>query len=82
MFFSPLTGLEEAPAAVDNAPLHDALRRLPDALRLPLVLTYLEGFSVEEAARVLSIPTGTVKSRLYRGRRELARLLDREDVDW
>ena len=82
LIFSPLTGLEEAPVAVDNAPLHDALQRLPDALRLPLVLTYLEGFSVEEASRVLSIPPGTVKSRLHRGRRELARLLDREDVDW
>ena len=82
MIFSPLTGLEEAPMAVDHRPLHDALKKLPDALRMPLVLTYLEGFSVEEAARALAIPPGTVKSRLHRGRRELARLLDREDVEW
>ena len=80
--FAPLTGLEEAPPAVDHRPLHDALAALPDALRLPLVLTYLEGFSVEEAARALSIPSGTVKSRLHRGRKELARRLDREEFDW
>ena len=82
MIFSPLTGLEEAPVAVDHRPLHDALKKLPDTLRMPLVLTYLEGFSVEEAARALAIPPGTVKSRLHRGRRELARLLDKEDFDW
>ena len=82
MIFSPLTGLEEAPVAVDHRSLHDALKKLPDALRMPLVLTYLEGFSVEEAARALAIPPGTVKSRLHRGRKELAQLLDKEDFDW
>ena len=82
MIFSPLTGLEVAPVSVDHRPLHDALKKLPDALRMPLVLTYLEGFSTEEAARALAIPPGTVKSRLHRGRRELARLLDKEDFDW
>ena len=82
VIFSPLTGLEEAPASADNAPLHDALAKLPTGLRMPLVLHYLEGFSVEEVARTLSIPSGTVKSRLYRGRRELAQVLDKEDVDW
>ena len=81
VIFAPLTEAE-APLPVDNAPLHDALAKLPDSLRMPLVLVYLEGFTVEEASRALGIPPGTVKSRLYRGRKALARLIDREDVDW
>ena len=82
LIFTPLTGLEEAPLAVDHAPLHDALKSLPDSLRLPLVLVYLEGFSVDEVAKSLSIPSGTVKSRLHRGRKELAQRLDKEEFDW
>lgn len=82
VIFAPLTGAEPAPEATDNAPLHDALAKLPTGLRMPLALHYLEGFSIEEVARALSIPSGTVKSRLHRGRRELGRVLDKEDVDW
>ena len=81
VIFAPLTEME-APLPVDNAPLHDALAKLSPALAMPLVLVYLEGFTVEEASRALGIPPGTVKSRLYRGRKALARLIDREDVDW
>lgn len=81
VIFSPLEEIE-APLPVDNAPLHDALAKLSPALRMPLVLVYLEGFSVAEASRALGIPPGTVKSRLHRGRKALARLIDREDVDW
>ena len=81
VIFAPLIEAE-APLPVDNAPLHDALAKLSPPLRMPLVLVYLEGFTVEEASRALGIPPGTVKSRLYRGRKALARLIDREDVDW
>jgi RNA polymerase sigma-70 factor (ECF subfamily) len=52
-----------------------ALRRLPVEQRLAIVLVDLEGRSVEEAAGILEIPTGTVKSRCARGRVRLAVLL-------
>ena len=48
--------------------LADALEALPEKLRLPLTLHYLEGFSVEEVSRILRIPAGTVKSRLHQAR--------------
>lgn len=49
-----------------------ALGAIPDVFRDAIVLVDIEGFSIEEAAHVLHVPDGTVKSRLYRGRRALA----------
>lgn len=49
----------------------DALVRLPDEQRAPIVLVCLEGLSYQEAAALLEIPVGTVTSRLIRGRRAL-----------
>lgn len=52
-----------------------ALDTLPPDQRAAIVLVDLEGWSVEEAARVLDCPTGTVKSRCFRGRAKLAERL-------
>jgi RNA polymerase sigma-70 factor (ECF subfamily) len=52
-----------------------ALSTLPDEQRLALVLVDLQGLSVQEAAQVLGVPEGTVKSRCFRGRARLAVLL-------
>jgi RNA polymerase sigma-70 factor (ECF subfamily) len=49
-----------------------ALRNLPDDQRSAIVLVDVEGLSVAEAAEVLGIPEGTVKSRCSRGRARLA----------
>jgi len=51
------------------------LRSLPAEMREVLVLYDLEGLSYDEIASILSIPMGTVKSRVNRGRLELARRL-------
>ena len=51
------------------------LRRLPDEQRLILVLRDVEGFSYQEISDALKIELGTVKSRIYRARAHLARLL-------
>lgn len=63
----PVAEPEREPALPELA---DALEALPEKLRLPLSLHYLEGFSVEEIARILRIPAGTVKSRLHQARNQ------------
>lgn len=52
-----------------------ALRTLPDDQRAALVLVDVEGYPVDEAAAMLGIPSGTVKSRCARGRAKLVPLL-------
>jgi RNA polymerase sigma-70 factor (ECF subfamily) len=52
-----------------------ALAALPPDQRAAVVLVDLQGFAVDEAAAVLGCPPGTVKSRCFRGRARLARLL-------
>jgi RNA polymerase sigma factor (sigma-70 family) len=60
--------------------LHDEIDRLPNTFRLPIVLCYFEGLTVEEAARRLQWPHGTVRSRLARAREKLRRGLTRRGV--
>ncbi len=48
-----------------------ALRQLPPDFRAPVLLVDLEGFTYEEAARVVQCPVGTVRTRLFRARRAL-----------
>jgi RNA polymerase sigma-70 factor (ECF subfamily) len=52
-----------------------ALAELPENQREAIVLVDVEGYSVEEAARILDCPPGTVKSRCSRGRAKLAESL-------
>jgi RNA polymerase sigma-70 factor (ECF subfamily) len=56
-----------------------ALARLPEAQRVAIVLVDLQELSVAEAATLLGVADGTVKSRCSRGRLALARLLRGED---
>lgn len=76
------TELPDIPAQpqVDNLALHEALTGLPTDLRLPIVLFYLEGFTVEEIGKALGAPTGTVKSRMVRARRLLSDMLSQEGL--
>lgn len=66
---TPMETLPEA-AVFQNADpdLYGFFSGLPDRLRLPMVLYYVEGYKTEEISTMLRLPGGTVKSRLSRGR--------------
>jgi RNA polymerase sigma-70 factor (ECF subfamily) len=57
--------------------VHQALQRLSPELREAVILRDLQDMDYREIATVLRVPEGTVKSRINRGRAELARLLQR-----
>lgn len=80
---------ELTPAAADASPiaaleqrdrvtlLRDALASLPEALRTAVVMRDIQECSYQEIADRLQLPEGTVKSRINRGRTELARQIRR-----
>ena len=68
----------EAMAAERNHVLREALDRLNPRKRLVLLLCYHEGMRHEQAAQILGIPTGTLKSRLNAALGELRRALPAE----
>ncbi len=57
--------------------VHEALQKLSQELREAVILRDLQDMDYKEIAGVLKVPEGTVKSRINRGRAELARLLSR-----
>ncbi len=60
--------------------LHEEIARLPERFRSPVILCDLEGRSLQQAARHLGLPIGTVKSRLSRGRERLKASLVRRGL--
>lgn len=67
---------EALPACDLSMDIEQALARLSDRLRPVIVLRILEGFTAEETGEILGIPTGTVKSRLHLGFREMRKHLE------
>jgi RNA polymerase sigma-70 factor (ECF subfamily) len=55
--------------------VRNAIAALPDKLRIPIVLKDLEGFSYQEIAESMQCEIGTVKSRIFRGREALKKML-------
>ena len=55
--------------------IKQAVERLPEHFRMPVLLADLEGFSYKEIAEILDVPIGTVMSRLHRGRKALQKRL-------
>ena len=62
----------------EEHPLKAALLQLEKRYRVPLLLHYLEGYSVAEVAHILRVPQGTVKTWLSRGRKALKEILNEE----
>ena len=78
---APCDTLPEREAAPDAVPeVYQLFTSLAEKYRLPMVLYYVEGYSVKEAARMLRLPQGTLKSQLHRGRMLLRDKLDMEEV--
>ena len=75
--------LEPADYAAENAvesaglrpEIQQALSAIPTDFRVAVVLSDVEGMGLPDVAEVLGVPVGTVKSRVFRGRRLLAREL-------
>jgi RNA polymerase sigma-70 factor (ECF subfamily) len=53
----------------------EAIDALPEDFREVLVLSDVENMSYAEIAKMLNLPVGTVKSRLFRARRQLQKVL-------
>ena len=67
--------VDQALQAFGDAEIIAALKSLPHDICWTLLLADVEGMEEKETAEVLNIPLGTVKSRLYRGRRMLRETL-------
>ena len=62
--------------AVEVRPdIADALAQIPEDFRTAVVLSDLQGLPLSEVAAIVGVPVGTVKSRIFRGRRLLADIL-------
>jgi RNA polymerase sigma-70 factor, ECF subfamily len=71
------TPLQHAVQSQLERMLQNALAKVSPELREAVILRDLQDMDYKEIAEVLAIPQGTVKSRISRGRAELARLLER-----
>lgn len=65
----------ESISPTDASFLLDAMQQIDEIFRVPVALFYLEDLSYKEIAAILEIPTGTVMSRLARGKAQLRALL-------
>ena len=61
--------------------IFEAVEELPDKIRAVIILHYLEGFSVEETAKMLKLSVSAVKMRLSRGRDALKVILEKEEFN-
>ncbi|MGI6696229.1 MAG: RNA polymerase sigma factor [Christensenellales bacterium] len=68
----------EAVYQPEKSELAEAIQLLPESLRTPLLLFYMENYTEKETARALGITVTAVKNRLFRARRALKQRL----TDW
>lgn len=80
--FTPVKDIEEEQGYNQNNEnmdipdiVHKAISKLPEKLRVPLLLKDIEGFSYQEIADTVQCEIGTVKSRIFRARESLRNLL-------
>ena len=76
---STLIATNDPTAACQLRELDRGLARLPEEQREVILLVGLEGIRYDEAAAILNVPIGTVRSRLFRGRESLRKLMDMDE---
>ena len=65
----------------DQYNFFEEINAIDEIYKEVVILKYVSGYSQEEIARILDIPIGTVKSRIYRGLRDLRKLLKEDNYD-
>lgn len=76
-----MTPMEEMPEESCQPPdgaLRDAVERLPEEMRIPLLLHYMEGYKLREISGTLGLSLPQLTSRLFRARRMLREMLEEE----
>ena len=62
---------DEALDSLPDSEIKEALAKMPEEFRMAVYYADVEGFSYKEIAEIVGVPTGTVMSRLHRGRKLL-----------
>lgn len=79
MIATPESGpVAEAEELERDALVREAVDALPEHLRTALILVYFQGLKYREAANVLDVPEGTLKSRIHSALRQLTPALERQ----
>jgi RNA polymerase sigma-70 factor (ECF subfamily) len=81
LFGRGAAGIETAGQAAAEYDVSKLLEQLPEPYRRVVVLFYLEDRSCVEVGELLSMPTGTVKALLHRGRKKLAALAGESEAE-
>ena len=76
----PMKEMPEMSFQPPDGMLADAVERLPEELRLPLLLHYMEGYKLAEIAGALGQSLPQVTSRLFRARKRLKRMLEEAEA--
>ncbi len=74
------TGPDEAQQVADRMSLDEAFPQIPEEFRAPVVLRDVIGMDYAEIAETLNLAPGTVRSRIARGRRHLAKHLETSEL--
>lgn len=70
--------IEVAEPPSEDSGLYDAIHSLPENLRTPFLLKYMEGMREAEVASAMKLSISSVKNRLFRARKQLRKVLSEE----
>lgn len=75
-----ITNIQVEEENADYSELYKAVNSLKNELRMPVILYYIEDFSIKEIARILEITEGAVQKRLARARAKMKADLKKQEV--
>jgi RNA polymerase sigma-70 factor (ECF subfamily) len=70
----------QKPEQSDFSHIHEAINKLPEKLRITIILFYFRDMDINKVSEVLKIPQGTVKSRLNKARNLLKEVIHEADI--